>query len=322
MATGLTVAQQQKQTCDLIMSRAEAICRGASMRVDKRRLLGVLCNHVMSNPQIVDCDKGSILQACADAISHSWEIGRDAYLVPFKGKVSLIPSWKGLIDLANRSGQLSKPPKVQFVYEGEAFSMSLIDGEESYNHRADIANQYRQTNDVNKITHVYCCVTLRSGATVRHMMTRQQIESHRKRYVKNTKPDSIWVTDWSAAASKTLLRMMVNRRMLPISVEDIRLVQQDEEIENSEAIEGSFVPVDDAMLSGAIESMAVNSPEVTTLDMASYETAMASTKTAAEVNGLYDSTFGPQASAQFTDEQEKEGRALRDTRLTVLRNTK
>ncbi len=59
------------------------------------------------NPVLLQCDKKSLIRALLEAaqlgVDPSGVLG-SAYLVPYKKKVQLIVGYRGLIDLARRSG--------------------------------------------------------------------------------------------------------------------------------------------------------------------------------------------------------------------------
>lgn len=179
-----------------------------------------------NGPNIINCSVESIGRFIKDCSSYRFHIGGaypDAYPVPFGKEVSTIVSWRGLVKLGARSGELAKPPVVTAVYEGEDLQVSFVDGETEIKHGYDPANPHRAKLDDSKIVAVYMVATFNSGAKTRLMMTREQIDAHKERYSKGwSRKDSAWQTNWGAMAFKTVLRVAFNRGLLPISVEDRR----------------------------------------------------------------------------------------------------
>lgn len=71
------------------------------------RIARIAKTAVRSNMQLADCELQSVLASVAVAAQMGLEIGVNgqAYLVPYKGKCTLIPGWKGLLSLVGRTGQ-------------------------------------------------------------------------------------------------------------------------------------------------------------------------------------------------------------------------
>lgn len=204
---------------------------------------------------IINCSPESLFRFLKDCSSYRFHVGGaypDAYPVPFNGHVSTIVSWRGLVKLGARSGELAKPPVVTAVYEGEDLGVAFDDGELDINHGYNPANPHRAALNDAKIIAVYLVATFNSGAKTRILLTRDQIEAHKRRYSKGwNRPDSAWQTNWGAMAFKTILRVAFNRGLLPISVEDRRagaaeLMGRDDD--TGEVIEAAWEPsvADDA----------------------------------------------------------------------------
>ena len=198
---------------------------------------------------IINCSPDSLFRFIKDCAAYRFQVGGaypDAYPVPFGGEVATVVSWRGLVKLGARSGELAKPPVVVAVYEGEEFEVSFVDGEVDIEHGFNPANPHRATLNDAKIVAVYLVATFNSGAKTRMMLTRDQIDAHKQRYSKGwNRKDSAWQTNWGAMAFKTILRVGFNRGLLPMSVEDRRagvgeLIGRDDD--TGEVIEASWEP--------------------------------------------------------------------------------
>lgn len=55
-------------------------------------------------PQILNCTPESIVQAACRLVQGGYEIGRTGFLVPFKGKATDVPHYRGLIEVVTASG--------------------------------------------------------------------------------------------------------------------------------------------------------------------------------------------------------------------------
>ncbi|HFI9552332.1 TPA: recombination protein RecT [Escherichia coli] len=146
-----------------------------------------------------------------------------AYLLPFGNKneksgkknVQLIIGYRGMIDLARRSGQIASL-SARVVREGDEFSFEFgLD--EKLIHRPG-------ENEDAPVTHVYAVARLKDGGTQFEVMTRKQIELVRS--LSKAGNNGPWVTHWEEMAKKTAIRRLF--KYLPVSIEIQRAVSMDE----------------------------------------------------------------------------------------------
>lgn len=168
----------------------------------------------------------------------------DAYPVSYGGDVTTVVSWRGLVKMAGRSGELSKPPTVQVVYEGEKCELSYRDGDFEISHTLDFKNKHRNANRDSAVTNVYMVAEFRTGAKTRLVMTREQIDAHKERYAKGWRSGgSAWNTNWEAMARKTVLRVACNRGLLPLSASDRALAMRDDD--TGDVVDASWEVIED-----------------------------------------------------------------------------
>lgn len=181
------------------------------------------------NPDLMRCDKSSI----AAALVQSAQLGLvcdgflgHAYLIPFKAECTLILGYKGLMELVRRSGEIASVA-MESVYEGDTFSFSL--GLDRTLHHEPGPNY---GIDDKLITHVYVAVKLKDGTDVFDVWPRKKVEAHRDRHSKGAnRPDSPWKTAFGLMGQKSVLRQMVSKGLLPVSVEVQKLVTREEYID-------------------------------------------------------------------------------------------
>lgn len=91
------------------------------------RMARLALTQFSSNPALQECDPVSIAGAIITAAQLGLEIGVNgqAYLIPYKGRATFVPGWKGLVDLANRSGRCTVWTGA--VFEGDEFDYALGD---------------------------------------------------------------------------------------------------------------------------------------------------------------------------------------------------
>ncbi len=91
------------------------------------RMARLALTQFSSNPALQECDPVSIAGAIITAAQLGLEIGVNgqAYLIPYKGRATFVPGWKGLVDLANRSGRCTVWTGA--VFQGDEFDYALGD---------------------------------------------------------------------------------------------------------------------------------------------------------------------------------------------------
>ncbi len=225
-AAGRELSPHEKKVADVrgLLGRVKSqIALALPRHMNADRLLRITMTSVQKTPKLLECDPMSLVAA----VIQSAQLGLEpdgalgmAYLVPFKGKVTFIPGYRGLVDLARRSGQLSTI-SAHVVYERDTFSYSLGTDERINHVRNDDAA------DPGKPTHAYAVAKLRDGGIQMAVMSRREIEAIRaKSPGGNSGP---WVEYPAEMWKKTVIRRLA--KLLPMSVEMSTAVQLDEQAE-------------------------------------------------------------------------------------------
>ena len=180
----------------------------------KGELIGVLPNHikyerfaksallaVARNPDLQQCTVLSLFTAVYNAA----ELGLDfvpakgaAYLVKFGTQAVFMPGYRGLIDLAKRTGDITKI-EARLVHEKDTFSIK-------YGTNPDLTHEPLYNGMPGKMIGVYAVAYFKDGASQFEWMTKEQIDAIRKRSkAANAGP---WVTDYDEMARKTVVRRL------------------------------------------------------------------------------------------------------------------
>ncbi len=194
--------------------------RVARVALTELRTNAKLAEAAQSNPASF---MGAMLKASALGLEVGNGLGH-AYLLPFEKRAKqegqwvttsietqLIIGYRGMIDLARRSGQIENLYAVE-VYSGEAFNVSM-GLNQNIIHDRDFSGKVQMTPD--KVIAVYAVAKLKGGEMQFDVMTRAQVEAIRAR--SKAKDSGPWVTDWVEMAKKTVLRRLF--KMLPVSIE-------------------------------------------------------------------------------------------------------
>lgn len=202
------------------------------------RMLRIALTETRKNPDLLTCEPMSFLGAVIQAAQLGLEPGSGlghAFLVPFNNKrrgikeVVMIPGYKGLIDLARRSGKISTIA-ARLVYERDRFE--FVQGDEER-----ITHVPSADADRGKITWCYAIAKLSDGGIQREVMSRAQLDAHCARF---SKGNPVWDTDFDEMCRKTLVRRIC--KYLPMSPELARAI----EIEDREDGQGNWAVIDAA----------------------------------------------------------------------------
>lgn len=157
---------------------------------------------VARDPDLLRCTPGSIVQAVVEIVRLGLPVavGGLTYLVRYGQTVQPIVGWKGLVELARRSGAVDAID-TQVVYDGDLCEIVLGTGGASIRHVPAL--------DHGPAVAVYAWARLRSGVTLAELMSRADVEKIRRR--SRAAASGPWVTDWEEMARKTVLRRLCKR---------------------------------------------------------------------------------------------------------------
>ena len=140
--------------------------------------------------------------------------GRKVHLIPYGDKCTLIIDYKGLVDLARRSGKIADI-HADVVYENDLFKYSYgTDG--SLVHKPSLT-------DRGKPIAAYSFVLLKDGASSYEVMNFDEVDAIHKR--SKAGKSGPWITDWAEMAKKTVFRR--HSKWLPVSSEFQEAIDKD-----------------------------------------------------------------------------------------------
>jgi recombination protein RecT len=218
------VAERQNTLSHLIERQKGEIARALPKHMDSDRLARIATTVMRQTPQLGNADPASFLGAlmtCAQLGLEPGPLGH-AYLVPFRNnktntvEVTFIPGYRGLVELARRSGQVQSV-QAHVVREGDRFD---------YEFGLDPRLEHKPAGSDGKVTHAYAVIRYKDGGVDFDVMTTAEIEAIRER--SKASKAGPWVTDWPEMARKTVLRRTL--KTAPMSVEYQQAVAQDERL--------------------------------------------------------------------------------------------
>lgn len=203
----------------LIEAQKPAFARALTgTALDPERFTRIALTEIRRTPALLGCNPESVLGALMLSAQLGLEPGPlgHAYLVPFKRECTFIIGYRGMIDLARRSGTIESIVAREIQERDEfEFEYGL---EEKLVHRPDIFA------DRGPVVAYYGVAKYQDGGHTILVMSKADIEKFRGRSkAKNNGP---WVTDYDAMAKKTVVRRMFP--FLPVNVEAAWAVAADE----------------------------------------------------------------------------------------------
>ncbi len=191
-----------------------------------------------TNPDLQNCTPHSIAASVMTASTLGLEPGVNGqgYLIPYKGTCTFVPGWKGLVDIANRSGRCTVWTGA--VFEGDEFDYQL--GDSPY-----VRHRPGDEDDPAKLTHVYAIGRVNgSNWPVIEVWTMRKVWHHRDKYNKVGSRHYSFKENEMYARKVPLLQVL---KYMPSSIElaNALAVSNAAEAGRGAVIEGNFVTIND-----------------------------------------------------------------------------
>jgi len=226
------------------------------------RLARIALTELRKTPALMRCDQASFLGALMQCAQLGLEPGGalgHAYLLPFENRkrgttdVQFIVGYRGMIDLARRSGQIVSL-EARAVYASDKFAVRL-GLHPDLTHEPDW-----EASDRGALRFVYAVARLQGGGVQFEVMSRADIERTRAQSKAGT--SGPWVSHFEEMAKKTVIRRLF--KYLPVSIEVARAVGLDEQAE-------AGVPQDN-LLTDSLMTIDADTGEISSEDGAVNET--------------------------------------------------
>lgn len=239
----------------LLQRMAPEMAKALPKHVSPDRMSRIALTALRANPELMKCSSasflGSVLSAAQLGLEPNTPLGH-AYLIPYKGTCTLQLGYRGMMDLARRSGEVTSL-YAHVVRKGDKFTVKL--GLEQTIEHVPSEDERR---DEQPMTHVYAVAKLKGGEPVFVVLTRGQVDKFRARSMAGK--SGPWVTDYEAMAIKTAVRRLFT--WLPQSAEMARAVAVDEAPEVGVAQSAAWDPgVAEALESQGVEVTEAHDPE-------------------------------------------------------------
>lgn len=203
--------------------------------------------------RLSECEPSSVLYAAVNAATLNLPINQNlgyAYLIPYGKECQFQLGWKGMIQLAQRSGQY-KTINVSEVKEGELVEINHLTGEISFDWMTDYDARLKKKT----VGYVAYFETV-NGFSKTLYSSIEEVKQHGKRFSK-TFASGPWKTDFDAMAKKTMIKMLVSKYG-PLSIEMEKAVTTDQSVIHD--IEGTQITYPDNTID-TVEKVEANTQE-------------------------------------------------------------
>jgi recombination protein RecT len=222
----------------------DALMRTLPVGFNYDRMCRTVINAISTIPKIAECTPGSIFLSSVRAFSLGLEPNgalNEGYLVPFRNKgimeAVFMPSYRGLINLARRSGEISIIYATE-VCEKDEFNVELGTDKK-------ITHKPNYFEDRGKVKAFYAVFTLKTGESDFEVMNMQDIEKIKAS--SKTSNFGPWIDWYEEMAKKSVIKRLLKRA--PMSIELASAIQADNKANDGNIdiidIDGLEIPDDE-----------------------------------------------------------------------------
>ena len=224
---GGAVAKDKPKTIeDYLKQMAPAMSQALPKHMDVDRLMRLTMTTIRTTPELKNADMGSLLGGVMQAAQLGLEPGLlgQCYLLPFKNnkkgitEVQFIIGYKGMIDLARRSGDIQSI-YAHAVYENDDFEYEL-------GLNPTLKHTPSMEADKGQFLGSYAVAHFKDGGYQMEFMPKAEIDKRKNSSPGGRSKFSPWNNYYEEMANKTVIRHMW--KYLPISVEVQQQVAHDE----------------------------------------------------------------------------------------------
>lgn len=224
-ATGTALARPQPTIRDLIEQAKPKLAQVLPKHLSVDRLVRVTIACIVKTPALQKCTQASLLNSIMTAAQLGVEptgVLGSAYLVPYGTECTLIVGYRGLIDLARRSGQIESI-EAHVVHANDRFRCH-------YGLDPKLEHEPAWEGEPGAVKAAYAVAKLKDGGRQIEVMTKAQIDAIRSR--SKAGKSGPWQDHYEEMARKTVVRRIC--KYLPLTPELSDALALDDELEKTE----------------------------------------------------------------------------------------
>lgn len=226
-----------------LKEKQENLLATAPPHIDAARFLELAARSCINNPKLLECTRSSLFTSVAEAATLGLDLDGvlgQAYLVPYGREATLVPGYKGIKELAYRSGKVTM------------FDWAVVRPNDDFEYRkgtVQFLNHTPSDGVSHQYTHVWAMGETFGGGCRFEVMSKEQVCAHRDKYAKGwQRKGSAWTTNPEAMALKTVA--LKTMKLLPLSTEAQRLIERATHVETvpfdeGELLDGDTTPAED-----------------------------------------------------------------------------
>lgn len=226
-------ASPSKGMEQLLTKMGGQIQKALPSMVSSERFQRVALTAFSNNTKLQQCDPMSFIAAMMQSAQLGLEpntpLGQ-AYLIPYGKQVQFQIGYKGLLELAQRSG------KIKTLYAHEVRENDTFDID--YGLNQTLTHKPLLKGNRGEVIGYYAVYHLDTGGNSFIFMTKDEVLEHAKRFSK-TYNSGPWQTDFDAMAKKTVIKQLL--KYAPLSIELQRATSMDETIKTEISDDMSLV---------------------------------------------------------------------------------
>lgn len=257
-----TIKEQVKSVGQVLEQMKPQLQAALPKHITPERLMRVALTAIQNTPKLLECDRNSLFRAILTSAQLGLEpdgILGQAYLIPFGKQVQFIPGYKGLIDLARRSGEVLNIIAKE-VCEKDNFKIQ-------WHEEVPFVHEQATSGDRGAVIGFWAMAKFKDGGFHFDYMTKEEVEKIRdgssgyqaaKKWAKEGKIESPWTNNFVEMGKKTVIRRIA--KFLPLSVQKAAVLE-------NQADAGRSVNLDDTgeiTIDGEFTSQGVEGSEAET----------------------------------------------------------
>ena len=205
--TAIDMLELRSERLNEILPQASGLTAG--------QLIQIAQFECQRNTKLAECEPNSIVSAVYDAARLGLLLGREAHLVPFNRKCTMVPDYRGYVAAAMRSGAVSMID-ADVVFKEDQFEVAK-GSDPKLVHVPDYGIDRGNTEE---ILFVYAVAWLSAAPRpLFHVMNRMEVERIRK---SSRMSDGIpWTQWWDRQAMKTVTKFLIDKRLPLTKVREI-----------------------------------------------------------------------------------------------------
>lgn len=226
-------ASPSKGMEQLLTKMGGQIQKALPSMVSSERFQRVALTAFSNNTKLQQCDPMSFIAAMMQSAQLGLEpntlLGQ-AYLIPYGKQVQFQIGYKGLLELAQRSG------KIKTLYAHEVRENDTFDID--YGLDQTLTHKPLLKGNRGEVIGYYAVYHLDTGGNSFIFMTKDEVLEHAKRFSK-TYNSGPWQTDFDAMAKKTVIKQLL--KYAPLSIELQKATSMDETVKTEISDDMSLV---------------------------------------------------------------------------------